>query len=232
MRAWIIETSTERGLITFLEGEMIRFVKELPLGYNQSKSLMTELQQAYQSLNLLPSQFDCIGVGVGPGSYTGIRIGVAVAKTLAYAWQLPLIGFCSLEAFIPRNEEGAFAALIDAKIGGAYFLKGVATEGSIQYVSTPQVCPLDQLGFHLQDTKTLITPYTKTLKEKIDVWYPKACWQWIEASPSAKHMGLLIRAKYQQGEWSRQGHLKLLYLRETEAEREKKLMRQSTPLGE
>jgi tRNA A37 threonylcarbamoyladenosine modification protein TsaB len=57
-----------------------------------------------------------IAVGIGPGSYTGIRVGAALAKTLAYGWNIPLLGFCSLKAFEP------LPVLIDARMGGFYAL--------------------------------------------------------------------------------------------------------------
>lgn len=221
MLAWVIETSTERGLLALIEDGKVRFAKELPFGYNQSKHLMPELQQAYQTLQIDSKKLSCIGVGIGPGSYTGIRIGVAVAKTLAYAWQVPLVGFCSLEAFIPSEPNTAFAALIDAKIGGAYVLKGVTHKENVQYTSTPHVCPLEQLGSQLEDVQVLVTPYSKNLKNKMDQIYPTAAWTWSEVAPSAKHIGALVYAKYQRGEMSHNGHLELLYLRKTEAERQR-----------
>lgn len=225
MQSWIIETSTERGLIAFLENGHIVFTKELPVGYNQSKTLMSELHQANQQLNVAPAELSCIGVGVGPGSYTGIRIGVAVAKALAYAWQLPIIKFCTLEAFVPE-EDTPFAALIDAKIGGAYVLKGESKGKEIHYSIKPMVCPLDQLELLLKDVPLLITPYAKHIKARVDQLYPHAGWHWREMSPSARRIGHLIKERYEKREWSVNGQLELLYLRKTEAEREKELKRE------
>lgn len=212
MRAWIIDTSTERGLIAFVENHRVYFAKELPFGYNQSKSLMPELQKACEMLQLTASQIDCIGVGVGPGSYTGIRIGVAVAKALSYAWYVPLIGFCSLEGFIPK-EDACFAAIIDAKIGGAYLLKGELVQGKVHYLSQPEVTPLDQLGEKLQNTPILVTPNCQILKGKVESLYPQAAWQWEETAPSAEHIRSIVRAKYEKGEGSFDGSVELLYLR-------------------
>lgn len=220
MKAWMIETSTERGMLAYVEEGHVTFIKELPVGYNQSKTLMTELYLATQQLKIKPSDLNCIGVGIGPGSYTGIRIGVAVAKALAYAWKIPIVKFCTLEAFVPE-EEGSFAAIIDAKIGGAYVLKGNASESQINYYTPPAVYPLDQLGTLLEDIPLLVTPYAKSIKPKIEQLYPDVPWHWREMSPSAKRMAAIVKERYDQKEWVLNHQLELLYLRKTEAERGK-----------
>lgn len=222
MNALIIETSTERSFVAIWKDGQVRWAKHLPVGYQQSKYLMPEIEAALQAGLLFPSELDCIGVGVGPGSYTGIRIGVAIAKGLAYAWKLPLIGFCSLQGFIPTQSHVSFAVLIDAKIGGVYLLTGIKGEREIHYTSDPSVCSLDQLGFFFKDIQVLVTPYSRLLKEKVDHVYKGNEWQWEERDPDPAHIGALIEIKYQKGEWSLDGDLEILYLRQTEAEREKK----------
>ena len=62
---------------------------------------------------------DRIGVGVGPGSFTGLRVGLAFAKTLALALDRPCVGIGSLEA-LAADEPGFNAAVIDAKRGQVY----------------------------------------------------------------------------------------------------------------
>lgn len=220
MRTLIIETSTERGLIAFTNDAQVLYEKELPFGYNQSKFLMPELKTLVQACHLSSQSLDCISVGIGPGSYTGIRVGVSVAKTLAYAWQLPLIGISSLYAFVPR-EKGVFVALIDAKIGGAYLLKGHFDGHEIQEISESQVVSLEQLDHHLKDAEVIVTPSAKMLKNKIDRIYPSNRWEWEEVSPSAKHLAQAVNKKYESGDWSLNTALELLYLRKTEAELEK-----------
>lgn len=212
---WILETSTERGVLALAKDQEILFSKELPVGYNQSKFLMPELAQIMQSIDRTTMPLNAISVGIGPGSYTGIRIGAAVAKALAYAWELPLIGFCTLEAFIP-NEEGDFAAIIDAKMSGAYVLKGRRdSAGQVRYNGSPFVCPLDQLRKELEGISLLVTPYAKNLKPKVDHLHAEASWEWQEVPPSISHMSALVIEKYERKEWHEGGQIPLLYLRES-----------------
>ncbi len=111
MRILILETSTEKGVILFSEkGSPLAF-KAIPGGPELSKTL------ALQVKNLIGDEKpDLIAVGVGPGSYTGLRVAAALAKALSYGWKIPLFGFCSLEAFGPPP------VLVDARMGGFYAL--------------------------------------------------------------------------------------------------------------
>lgn len=215
MRQLLIETSTERGVIVCLENQQILFSEELPFGLNQSKFLIPALvKHPVENLS-------CIGVGIGPGSYTGIRIGVSVAQALAYVWKIPLIGVCSLDGFVPE-QDGGFAAILDARIGGAYVRKGIKEGNQVRYLSEPQVCPLEELKGFLGDSTHLITPFAENIKNKMDALYPDNGWIWEERGPEVGILGGIVESLYKQGAWNKRGHLDLLYLRETEAERNRK----------
>ena len=133
MPALLIETGTERGMTAIVDGEAILFHAILPLGYHNSRYLLPEIEKGLQQLNLAVKNLQYIACGQGPGSYTGIRVGATVAKSLAFACKLPLIGISTLQTFVP-DKEGAFAVLIDAKIGGVYMIKG-SRKGCLLYTS-------------------------------------------------------------------------------------------------
>jgi tRNA threonylcarbamoyl adenosine modification protein YeaZ len=108
MKTLILETSTEKACLVLAEGGRPLSFKHLSGGPELSRRLALEVK-------CLLSTFkpDCIAVGTGPGSYTGIRVGAALAKGLSYGWQIPLVGFCGLAAFGSR-------VLVDARMGGLY----------------------------------------------------------------------------------------------------------------
>lgn len=214
MQQLVIETSTERGVIGCLENEKIIFFDELPFGLNQSKFLIPTIAK-YQ---VDPTKLSCIGVGIGPGSYTGIRIGVSVAQAFAYAWKIPLVGVCSLDSFVPEND-GSFVVILDARIAGTYVRKGVKKDQKIIYLTEPQVCSLEELGAYLRDINTLITPHAKIIKNKVDNIYPGNNWSWEERAPCLFQLGLRVAEAFEEGKWKEKGHLELMYLRETEAEK-------------
>lgn len=65
---------------------------------NHSINLLPLIESLLREVGVLPAELGGIAVGVGPGSYTGVRIGVTVAKTMAWALRLPVVGVSSLEA--------------------------------------------------------------------------------------------------------------------------------------
>jgi tRNA threonylcarbamoyladenosine biosynthesis protein TsaB len=220
MLTLLIETSTERGIVAILEHTTVLYNAELPFGYNNSKFLLPMLEQGLKHANLSLSQIALIAVGIGPGSYTGIRIGVVVAKTVAFARKLPLVGVCSLEGFIPKCD-GPFAAVIDAKIGGLYLLKGNKRGDCVEYHSQPEVCELEKAGEHLSDVKVLVTPCANRIKPLLETCYPEGRWEWQEREPCAEQLAKAVLNKFNRGEASYDAHLDILYLRKTQAEIEK-----------
>lgn len=216
----IIETSTERGIIAFGSSEDILFEEELPFGLNQSKFLLPRLTELLKPFGPFP-KIDAIGAGVGPGSYTGIRIGVAVAQALAYSWNVPLIGISSLHGFAPETFS-TFAAVSDARIGGLYFQKGTRSPTGVKYEGEPGVCTLEEAGLHLNETTHLISPSLQLLKAKLARAHPDKNWEWEERGPSAFLLLKSLEKKVILGEAvTPPDSLDLLYLRKTEAEREK-----------
>ncbi len=119
MKTLIIDTSHERSLVAFADGIDILLTLPLPIGLQSSKYLFLTVETGFQKLKLSPNDLERVAVTVGPGSFTGIRVGVAAAKGIAAPRNLPLFGICSLHGF---TAEGNYAALIDARIGGAYVM--------------------------------------------------------------------------------------------------------------
>ena len=221
MLSLLIETCTERGVIAFLKGIEPIYVKELPYGYQNSQHLLPEIQKAFQAAGLQPKQLEFISVGIGPGSYTGIRVGVVVAKALAYALKIPLVGVCSLEGFLPSHvEEICYAAVIDAKIGGLYWQMARLVEGNVQLISSPQVCQLNEAQALLSQASLLISPNIKVIKEKMEK-HSSPLWHWEEKSPDPIQLTRSALKKIENGKASLNSQLDLLYLRKTQAEMER-----------
>lgn len=219
----IIETSTDKGLIACLHNQEVIFSKDLLFGQNHSLFLMPELNDSLNAYNINDAELTCIGVGIGPGSYTGIRIGVSVAQALAFCWNLPLIGIPSLNGFVPKTHKEHFAAIIDARIGGAYIRTGVRNDAGIQFLSEPEVCPLEELHSKLMPNTHLVTPNSLSLNTKLQKLYPDHDWTWEERYPCLSSLADYMHNAIEQGGVCKAGELTLMYLRQTQAEREKEL---------
>jgi len=102
---------------------------------NHSVHLIPIIEQALQASGTVGSSLSGISVGIGPGSYTGTRIAVSAAKTLAWAWNVPVVGVSTLHAlawggFMKGSEGHATRSesqspdwiipLLDARRGQAY----------------------------------------------------------------------------------------------------------------
>ncbi len=126
----LIDTSSEYCLLALIKDDAT-LIHTFYLHHNRlSQRLVPDIIALLHSANLSIETIDQIAVGVGPGSYTGTRVGVAVAKTLAFGRHLPLKGFCSLLAFLP-DKEGSFACVMPAKSGAYFLLKGHQSSHSI-----------------------------------------------------------------------------------------------------
>jgi tRNA threonylcarbamoyl adenosine modification protein YeaZ len=115
-------------------------------------ALSTLLSNASTSLK----EIDLIAVGVGPGSYTGTRVGVTIARSLAYGLRISLQGFCSSIAFLP-DQMGAFASLFPAKSGLFYLLAGNKTECNVAIHRAEFLTP-DELAIALLSADFVTAP--------------------------------------------------------------------------
>ncbi|MGM0440386.1 MAG: tRNA (adenosine(37)-N6)-threonylcarbamoyltransferase complex dimerization subunit type 1 TsaB [Chlamydiota bacterium] len=215
MKNLIIDTATERSLLALAKDDRVIKELQLPIGYRHSRDLLLKIDELLAEASTSKEEVGFMTVTVGPGSYTGIRVGVAIAKSLAFAWSIPLVGVSSLEGFVP-SDDGKFAALIDAKIGGAYYLLGEKQGERIDYKGKPAVAPLDKLLPQLGDLDFIVTPKKQRLAELLDV---EAVWQ--ERYPSADQLAAIGQKKFSQREYSIDGKLEILYLRKTQAEIER-----------
>ncbi|MDA9003937.1 tRNA (adenosine(37)-N6)-threonylcarbamoyltransferase complex dimerization subunit type 1 TsaB [bacterium] len=100
------------------------------------------------------SQLDAIALTIGPGSFTGLRIGLATAQGLAYGHDLPLIGVDTLESMASMQYkgspyEGLYVAMIDARMGDLVFATIAFAHGELSVVEPSKIAPLKQVTEYL-----------------------------------------------------------------------------------
>ena len=186
MKGLILETSTEKGCaILTKEGKPLAFTS-FSSGPLLSKYLALEIDSMLKKYSFQP---DYIALGTGPGSYTGIRVGAALGQALAYGWNIPVFGFCSLNAFIENNRQGSFAVEIDAKRGGLYVLT--------HNESSPCTLSLAEAKKRLDPIEYFFSPHPEIIKKRIDL--PGA---WIETSPNISALSELAYTLFCKGDYS------------------------------
>lgn len=92
------------------------------IAINHSLRAMTAIEEIFTKVGMVPSDIDAIAVSEGPGSYTGVRIGVTIAKTLAWTLGKPLFGVSSLKAIATNGliYNGFICPIVDARRGNVY----------------------------------------------------------------------------------------------------------------
>jgi tRNA threonylcarbamoyladenosine biosynthesis protein TsaB len=122
-----IESSTEVCSVSLAEDGMIIQTLEDLTGQNHAKLVTSYVQEIFSNNGLSINKLNAVAVSGGPGSYTGLRIGVASAKGICYGLGIPLIAITSLAAMahhiilhtsdykLPEDEELLFCPMIDAR---------------------------------------------------------------------------------------------------------------------
>jgi len=117
MRILALDTATSSCTVAVVEGETILAELSLQVPRAHSTRLMPLIAQAIAESGLAKTELDGIAVGVGPGSFTGLRIGLATAKGLAFGLEKPVVGVSSLfaTAYGTGAQIGLVVPMFDAK---------------------------------------------------------------------------------------------------------------------
>lgn len=106
-----LETSGHGGEVALLEGERLLACHVLDSEQRTARSLTPGIAQVLAAAQLQPSAVQLVAVTIGPGSFTGLRIGVTTAKTLAYAVGAQCLAVDTLEVMAAQAEPGAATTL-------------------------------------------------------------------------------------------------------------------------
>ncbi|MBU9713543.1 tRNA (adenosine(37)-N6)-threonylcarbamoyltransferase complex dimerization subunit type 1 TsaB [Evansella tamaricis] len=117
-------------------GEYITHLKK-----NHSVRLMPAIRGLMEEVDITPNQLDRIVVSEGPGSYTGVRIGVTTAKAMAWSLKIPLVGVSSLEVLAQNGKHfsGVISPFIDARRGQVYTGLYESRQGIVTCVEQDQI---------------------------------------------------------------------------------------------
>ena len=110
-----IETGTDICSVGLSrDGELVS-LRESDEGRDHAKRVGVFVDELLRETGIAPDELDAIAVGMGPGSYTGLRIGVSFAKGICYGLQIPLVAVGSLDALAEVAIEDNEAGILDVK---------------------------------------------------------------------------------------------------------------------
>ena len=146
-----IDTSTENCSVALVhDGKLTTRDIESPREHSQK--LLPFVEEVLDRAGVSLAELDGLVVGAGPGSFTGVRIGVSMAQGLAFSADLPVYPVCSLQALaqqaIRKNDVAGVVACIDARMGEVYYAlyaneNGVAVAQSEPAVAKPDTNLID-----------------------------------------------------------------------------------------
>jgi tRNA threonylcarbamoyladenosine biosynthesis protein TsaB len=214
-----IETSTSICSVAIHEqGELLALAEIKEPGAHAEK-LVSLVDAALKQANLCLVDLAAVAVSQGPGSYTGLRIGVSTAKGIAYALDIPLIGINTLQAMAASQSiaEGEYVvAVLDARRKEVY----TQTFGdSLQELSPTEAVVLEEgvFGSVLEKGKVyFVGDGVEKVKEEVQHVNAQFVENW-ESSLSAKNMGVLASEKHARQEWEDLAYFVPNYLKEFKA---------------
>ena len=228
MKILALDTSTIMTTCAVLNENQVLGEYSLNQDMSHSEKLVPMVKEVLDSLDLKIEDIDLYGVTKGPGSFTGLRIGVATVKTFAHLFDRPIVGISTLEALafnLPYNE--IIVPMIDARRNrvytGVYSWKG----NKLETLMEPNVIEIDELLDYLNNTYNQIIVNGNgsfLYKDKISgILRDKVRFSTISHnSCQATSVGELALIKYKDGYMDNYYTLVPEYLRESQAQRELK----------
>jgi len=150
------DTSAAHCAAVLISGDQVLAQRHEPMEKGQAERLMPMLAEMLAEVGVDFADLARIGVGTGPGNFTGVRISVAAARGLALGLGIPAVGVSALQAQA-LGTQGAVLSTLDARKGALYLqgfgLKGVAAQ-ILNLATLPPLNPATCIGFAAEDIAT------------------------------------------------------------------------------
>jgi len=219
VRILALETTESIGTVAAFDGQRLLAESSLNAAQRSAQSLAPAIKQLWKTVGWQPRDVQLIAVTIGPGSFTGLRVGVTTAKTLAYAVGAEVIGIGTLEAIAARapaevrnlvaaidaQRQQVFTARLIRDADGAFHRQGevaiVDSQAWLQSLAAGDAAT----GPALRKLGGSIPPGVRLIDESL--W-----------APTASAVGQLALRRYATGERDDLWRLAPLYYRKSAAE--------------
>jgi tRNA threonylcarbamoyladenosine biosynthesis protein TsaB len=208
-----IETATKNCSVSISkDGETLLYKEIAELGYSHAEKLHVFIEELLVETKLLYNDLNAIAVSQGPGSYTGLRIGISAAKGLCYALDIPMIAIDTLAILAAQVniEEGLIIPMIDARrmevysaVFDAHHQKVIETQAEIinedSFINYQENLYL--IGDATEKCKAVLMSTNFIFKEEIKY-------------PSSKEMSALSFEKFIKKDFVNVAYFEPLYLKD------------------
>lgn len=209
-----IETATTNCSVSLAKnGETIAIRENNTPNYSHAEQLHVFIAECIEAANVSLSDVDAVAVSKGPGSYTGLRIGVSAAKGLCFALEIPLISIATLKSMASQvtGDYDLIIPVLDARRMEVY--SAVFDRDLNQIRATEaEIIEIKSFGKYFQNKKTIVLGSgAQKIKETLtntSIAYETDC------VPSAKEMALLSYQKYLKNDFEDVAYFEPYYLKD------------------
>ncbi|HKM43189.1 MAG TPA: tRNA (adenosine(37)-N6)-threonylcarbamoyltransferase complex dimerization subunit type 1 TsaB [Limnochordia bacterium] len=215
-----IDTSTVTGGVALLSDDRLVGESVLNIRTTHSERLLPALERLLADAGITVKELDLLSVVTGPGSFTGLRIGVGTAKGLSYALGVPIVGVTTLEGYGWQFKffPGIVVAMVDARRENVFwqaFREGIALVDP-SYGSLQSVLDWCSCSKRSEEQFLFVGDGAINYGEQIRASQSVPPSQNLLRPSAVAHLGY---TRYLQGEHSDAFSLNPTYMRQTEAER-------------
>ncbi len=209
-----IETSTTNCSVAIaVDGKINAIREENNQQYSHAEKLHVFIEEVLKEANLDKNQLNAVAVSKGPGSYTGLRIGVSAAKGLCFALDIPLISSLTLEVLAQQvqDEDCYIIPLLDARRMEVY---SAVFNSEKKQIRETKAEILDENSFleYLKVRKTIFTGDGSHKFETLCIH--KNAIFYKDGIPSAADMVIMAEAKYKINDTEDVAYFEPFYLKE------------------
>lgn len=221
-----LDTSTKVATIAVVDRSGVIGEYSLSKDMSHSEKLMPMIREVLDNIDMKIEDIDLFSVGIGPGSFTGLRIGLSTMKSFSHLLKKPIVGVSTLKA-LAYNMYGSSSIImpmLDARRDRVYTGLYKFEDGVIVEVEEPFILPIKDIEEKLEAYERIIINGSLAYKEEIESLLPSkvsfgSLGQNINRATSICEVGI---DSFDRGETDDPFTLVPEYIRETKAERDLK----------
>lgn len=218
-----LETATERVGVALGNSEGVRAAFEVTRGRRHAETMAPAIDLVCRQADIDITEISVVAVDIGPGMFTGLRVGLATGKALSQALDVPMIGLTSLEllAHPLRYSDGVIASVMDGRKGQVFYEFFRVEDHDIRSVSEPTAGTIEDFLVAVNDRAQdviCVGDGALVYHHEIENCRFTSIADHFLAYPSAGSLIQRVQAKVRREDWVAYTEISALYLRRPDAE--------------
>jgi len=202
------DTSSRSGSVALLVGSELHAELKLNHLQNHSANLIRSIDFLLKGLDWSLEDLNLVAVGIGPGSFTGIRIGIATGLGIAQSRSIPFVGISGLEALAHQVNflDGDIGVLLNARREQAYYAEYVSIGGKVRVAIKPSLVYIADLQrsiknrhmYIIGDTELCVNPSSKHAKSG----WPRSVETDLYLAVGIGRRAVSVKRRWQSGDYA------------------------------